>query len=85
MSGPGDPSITGTGRNPYIAIARPSLTDSSPGKSSTIAKFDEFWKSKERKQDLADLRPNECERCQFSGKIKSVLAVMKRQRHVEFP
>lgn len=48
-------------------------------------RFDEFWKSPERKRDLAALRPSECERCQFSGKIKNVLAVMKKPRHVEFP
>ena len=48
-------------------------------------KFDEFWESQERKDDLAALKPRGCERCQFSGKIRGVLAAMKRPPHAEFP
>lgn len=53
--------------------------------------FDEFWNSQERKDDLANLRPPDCERCQFSGKIKSLLYISGEtssdtiDRHLEFP
>lgn len=54
-------------------------------------RFDEFWASQERKDDLNALDPRGCERCQFSGKIKNVLYVMGNTssdttpRHLEFP
>lgn len=54
-------------------------------------KFDEFWASQERKNELAALDPHGCERCQFSGKIKNLLYVMgstysdTSPRHIEFP
>lgn len=56
------------------------------GGNLTNQKFDEFWSSQERKDDLANLRPRGCERCQFSNKIKVALAVMgNKPPHAEFP
>jgi MoaA/NifB/PqqE/SkfB family radical SAM enzyme len=54
-------------------------------------KFDEFWNSKERKDDMAAFDATGCERCQFNQKNRSLLYVMgntasdTKSRHLEWP
>lgn len=54
-------------------------------------RFDEFWKSQERKDDLAALDPRGCERCQFNKKNRDMLYIMGSTesdvvpRHIEWP
>lgn len=51
----------------------------------------EFWKSQERKDDMAALDARGCERCQFNFKNRALLYVMGNTesdttpRHMEFP
>ena len=53
--------------------------------------FTEFWRSQERKDDMAALDPRGCERCQFNSKNRQLLYVMGNTesdtvpRHMEWP
>ncbi len=53
--------------------------------------FAEFWRSQERKDDLAALDPRGCPRCQFNEKNRALLYVMGNTesdtspRHMEWP
>ena len=54
-------------------------------------KFDEFWKSQARKDDMGALDARGCERCQFNEKNRALLYVMGNtesdttSRHIEWP
>ena len=48
-------------------------------------RFDEFWNSQERKDDLASLDARGCPRCQFNQKNRDLLYVIGDAKHVEFP
>ena len=54
-------------------------------------RFDDFWKSQERKDDMNALDAHGCERCQFNSKNRALLYVMGNTasdtapRHIEWP
>ena len=60
------------------------------GGSLKERRFDEFWASQERKDDLAALNAHGCPRCQFNQKNRELLYVIGSTysgpaTHVEFP
>ena len=60
------------------------------GGSLKERRFDEFWASQERKDDLAALNAQGCPRCQFNQKNRELLYVIGSTysgpaSHVEFP
>lgn len=62
-----------------------------PGGDLSRRSFAEFWKSQERKDDLAALNPRGCPRCQFNAKNRQLLYVIGNTesdaapRHMEWP
>jgi len=61
------------------------------GGDLTHKRFDDFWRSEERKRDLESLDPRGCPKCMFNGKNRAMLYVMGNTesdtapRHMDFP